>query len=83
MVLLWKLFVAFGTATMLGYGDGPSIIPLYQNQVVNRYGWMETSEFGSALAFGNALPGPIATKLAAGWLGAIVALGAVCSRLFS
>ncbi|OUM96586.1 MAG: chromate transporter [Thermobacillus sp. ZCTH02-B1] len=81
---LWKLFVAFGTATMLGYGGGPSIIPLYESQVVDRYGWMTTEEFGRALAFGNALPGPIATKLAAyigykvaGWAGASVALAAV------
>ena len=81
---LWKLFVAFGTATMLGYGGGPSIIPLYESQVVDRYGWMTTDEFGRALAFGNALPGPIATKLAAyigykvaGWPGAAVALAAV------
>jgi len=84
LVLLWKLFIAFGTATMLGYGGGPAIIPLYENQVVERYGWMGTDEFGKALAFGNALPGPIATKLAAyigfkiaGWAGAAAALAAV------
>ncbi|XEC95475.1 chromate transporter [Paenibacillus tarimensis] len=81
---LWKLFLSFGTATMLGYGGGPAIIPLYEHQVVDRYGWMNTEEFGRALAFGNALPGPIATKLAAyigykvaGWPGASVALAAV------
>ncbi|MCS7463248.1 chromate transporter [Paenibacillus doosanensis] len=80
---LWNLFIAFGRATMLGYGGGPSIIPLYQNEVV-RMGWMSPEEFGNALAFGNALPGPIATKLAAyigfkiaGWAGACVALAAV------
>lgn len=57
---------------------------LYQNEVVNRFGWMGNEEFGQALAFGNALPGPIATKLAAyigfkvaGWSGAVVAVGAV------
>jgi chromate transporter len=45
---------------------------------------MTTEEFGRALAFGNALPGPIATKLAAyigykvaGWWGLIAALSAV------
>ncbi|ANE47646.1 chromate transporter [Paenibacillus swuensis] len=82
--LLWQLFISFGTATLLGYGGGPSIIPLYENQVVARYGWLTTEEFGKALAFGNALPGPIATKLAAyigfkvsGWAGAAVALTAV------
>lgn len=81
---LWDLFVAFGTATLLGYGGGPSIIPIYEHQVVNKYGWMDTAEFGRSLAFGNALPGPIATKLAAyigykvaGWPGSMVALVAV------
>jgi chromate transporter len=84
MLILWKLLIAFGTATMLGYGGGPAIIPLYENQVVGRYGWLTTDEFGRALAFGNALPGPIATKLAAyigfkvaGYAGAAVALSAV------
>ncbi|MGU3473965.1 chromate transporter [Paenibacillus sp. D51F] len=65
---LWNLFYSFGVATLLGYGGGPSIIPIYQDQVVNRYGWMSSEEFGKALAFGNALPGPIATKLA-GYIG--------------
>ncbi|QHT63057.1 chromate transporter [Paenibacillus lycopersici] len=81
---LWKLFLSFGRATMLGYGGGPSIIPLYENEVVSRMSWMTTEDFGHALAFGNSLPGPIATKLAAyigfkvaGWPGAIVALAAV------
>lgn len=81
---LWKLFLSFCTATLLGYGGGPSIIPLYEDQVVNKHGWLSSEEFGQALAFGNALPGPIATKLAAyigfkvgGWLGAAAALAAV------
>ncbi|OXM87340.1 chromate transporter [Paenibacillus rigui] len=84
LMTLWKLFAAFGTATMLGYGGGPSIIPLYEDQVVTRNQWMDTAEFGRTLAFGNALPGPIATKLAAfigfkvaGWAGMLVALTAV------
>lgn len=84
LLTLWKLFIAFGTATMLGYGGGPSIIPLYEHQVVGRFQWLSTEDFGRALAFGNALPGPIATKLAAyigfkvaGWAGAAVALIAV------
>lgn len=81
---LWKLFVSFGTATMLGYGGGPSIIPFYEYQAVTRNQWLTTEDFGKALAFGNAFPGPIATKLAAyigykvaGWAGATVALVAV------
>jgi chromate transporter len=81
---LWELFIGFGRSTMLGYGGGPSIIPLYEKETVANFAWMNKDEFGNALAFGNALPGPIATKLAAyigfkvaGWLGAFVALLAV------
>jgi len=81
---LWDLFIGLGRATLLGYGGGPSIVPLYEHEAVETYGWMTREEFGQALAFGNALPGPIATKLTmyigyhvAGWPGALVALAAV------
>ena len=81
---LWNLFVGFGRATLLGYGGGPSIIPLYEMEAVDTYHWVTKEEFASALAFGNALPGPIATKLTAyigyrvaGVAGAVVALAAV------
>ncbi|UJF35917.1 chromate transporter [Paenibacillus hexagrammi] len=81
---LWELCIGFGRSTLMGYGGGPSIIPLYEHEAVGRFAWMNKEEFGQALAFGNALPGPIATKLAAyigfkvaGWLGAVVAVAAV------
>lgn len=79
--LQWDILVSFTRATMLGYGGGPSSIPLYQIEVVDQRGWMSTEEFGNALAFGNTLPGPIATKLSAyigyqvgGPVGALMAL---------
>jgi len=82
--LLWSLFVGFGRATLLGFGGGPSIVPLYEHEAVNVLGWITKEEFGQTLAFANALPGPIATKLGmyigfkvAGWAGATVALLAV------
>src|SRR5690606_23137733 len=63
------------------YGEGSASIPLIQNEVVNRYGWLTLEEFGELLALGNALPGPIATKMAGyigyevgGWLGSFIAL---------
>ncbi|AQS55337.1 chromate transporter [Novibacillus thermophilus] len=80
-MIYWHIFSAFFIANILGYGGGPATIPLVQREVVNRYGWMNTEEFGEVLALGNALPGPIATKMAgyigfeqAGLLGAVVAL---------
>jgi len=44
----------FGRATLLGYGGGPSIVPLYQHEAVEVFKWVTKDEFGQALAFGNA-----------------------------
>lgn len=60
--------MAFFRVGMLGYGGGPSSIPLVKKEVVEKYKWMEADEFGDILALANALPGPIATKLA-GYIG--------------
>ena len=62
------LFIAFFLPGILGYGGGPAAIPLVQYEVVERYGWMTMGEFSEVLAIGNALPGPIATKMA-GYIG--------------
>lgn len=66
---------------ILGYGGGPSVIPLIRYEAVVRYKWVSDEEFGEILAIANALPGPIATKMAAylgykkqGVLGAIVSV---------
>ncbi|WP_268748566.1 chromate transporter [Paenibacillus wulumuqiensis] len=50
---------------VLGYGGGPSVMPLFRYEAVTRYRWISDDEFGEILALGNALPGPIATKMAA------------------
>ncbi|RBW70980.1 chromate transporter [Bacillus taeanensis] len=67
-MIYWDLFWAFFISNLLGYGGGPSTIPLIQNEVVNEYHWMTLSEFGDLLAIANVLPGPIATKMA-GFIG--------------
>lgn len=81
MIIYWQIFLAFFIPGILGYGGGPASIPLIEKEVVGRYAWLTTKEFGEVLAIGNALPGPIATKMAgyigyevAGIPGAIVAL---------
>lgn len=78
---LWDVFIAFTRASNLGFGGGPAVIPLIQAEVVGHYAWMTNEQFADALAIANALPGPIATKLAGyvgyqvlGWLGVLVAL---------
>ncbi|WP_108671705.1 chromate transporter [Peribacillus acanthi] len=75
------LFLAFFRVGMLGYGGGPSSIPLVKKEVVERYEWLQEEEFSDILALANTLPGPIATKLAGyigyrvnGWSGMLLAL---------
>jgi chromate transporter len=67
-MLYLEIFWAFFIPNILGYGGGPPIIPLLQEEVVGHYGWLTLEEFGEILALGNALPSPIATKLA-GYIG--------------
>ncbi|WP_221567054.1 chromate transporter [Alkalihalobacillus sp. TS-13] len=82
-MIYWDIFWAFFISNLLGYGGGPSTIPLVQNEVVNRYEWMTLREFGDLLAIANVLPGPIATKMGgfigyqiAGVPGMLIALAA-------
>lgn len=62
------IFISFFRTGMLGYGGGPSTIPLYHKEVVDHYKWMTEEEFGDILAIANTLPGPIMTKLS-GYIG--------------
>jgi chromate transporter len=78
---LFQLFWSFGKVGVFGFGGGPSMIPLIQAEVVDVRGWLTREEFLDAFAFGNTLPGPIATKLAGyvgykvgGWGGAFAGL---------
>jgi chromate transporter len=80
-MIYWHIFLAFFIPGIVGYGGGPASIPLVENEVVDRYGWMTVPEFSEVLAIGNALPGPIATKMAGyigyeqgGILGAVVGI---------
>jgi len=81
LLKLWDLFIAFTRASNLGFGGGPAVIPLIKLEVVERYHWLSNAQFTDALAVSNAMPGPIATKLAgyvgyqvSGWLGVLAAL---------
>jgi chromate transporter len=78
---LLQLIFGFFMANLLGYGGGPSSIPLMYEEIVPHYGWLTDEQFSNMLALGNALPGPIATKIAAyvgygvyGWLGLTAAM---------
>lgn len=81
MSQLWDLFIAFFRTGLFGFGGGMATLPLIQEEIVERYQWLTMEEFTDAVALGNSLPGPIATKMAAlvgyriqGFLGMAVSL---------
>lgn len=84
-MIYWQLFLVFAYSNLIGFGGGPAIIPIIHHDVVEKYGWMSEQHFSESLALGNALPGPIATKMAAyvgyeqaGVIGATIAvIGAI------
>jgi chromate transporter len=68
MKLYLNIFIAFFRSGMLGFGGGPSSIPLIHKEVVSTFKWMTDDEFSNVVALGNTLPGPINTKMA-GYIG--------------
>ena len=63
MGTLARLFLAFLKVGVFGYGGGPAMIPLVQEEVVDVHAWLTPAEFTDALAMGNSLPGPIIVKM--------------------
>ena len=59
------LVISFAKVGCVGYGGGPSMVPLFKKEIVEVYHWMDPQQFMDLLAIGNALPGPIATKISA------------------
>ncbi len=78
---LSSIFLSFAKIGAVAYGGGPSMVPILKAEVVERRQWIAVEDFLDALAIGNALPGPIITKMAAivgyrkrGIAGAVAAL---------
>jgi chromate transporter len=81
---LSALLISFAKTGAVAYGGGPSMVPVLKAEVVERRSWIEVDDFMDALAIGNALPGPIVTKLSAaigyrkaGWCGAFAAMAGI------
>jgi chromate transporter len=64
MDLALALFLSFAKISCVGYGGGPALVPLIKEEAVNIHQWMSIADFMDVLAIGNALPGPIAAKMA-------------------
>ena len=64
MLLLWNIFIVFTRVAIFSWGGGPASLALMQREVTTA-GWVTPEEFADGVAFGNALPGPIAPQVSA------------------
>jgi chromate transporter len=77
--LALKLFITFGSMSLLLFGGGYVFIPMMQRTIVDSYGWVTHKEFIDGIALGQIMPGPILISAAffgykvAGLLGAATA----------
>lgn len=62
--MLWKIFLLFTQVALFSWGGGPASLALMQRMVTDA-GWVTPDEFADGVAFGNALPGPIAPQVSA------------------
>ena len=75
-----QLFLSFLQVGLFSFGGGYAAMPLIQEQIVTRHGWLSMVEFTDLISISQMTPGPIAVNSAtfvgnkiAGFPGALVA----------
>lgn len=63
MGLYWKLFLSFFKIGLFTFGGGWAMVPIIEREVVDKYGWVERSEFIDSLAISQSLPGILAVNI--------------------
>ncbi len=58
------LVSTMATIGSVAFGNGSTILPVLQQEVVTNHHWMSLQEFGVGLAFGQATPGPFLSTAA-------------------
>ncbi|SNS66758.1 chromate transporter [Anaerovirgula multivorans] len=87
---LIRLFWAFLKIGAFSFGGGYAMLPLIEEEVVNNYQWLTSTEFVDIIAISQMSPGPIAVNAATfvgfrhyGVLGSIIAtFGVVFASFF-
>lgn len=62
MNLVWRLFFTFLKIGLFSIGGGYAIIPLIQEQVVDRAGWISEKVFTDIITISQMTPGPLAVN---------------------
>ena len=59
-----QLFLSFLQIGALSFGGGYAAMPLIQEQIVTRHGWLSMGEFTDLVTIAEMTPGPIAINAA-------------------
>ncbi len=62
MNTVWKLFFTFLKIGLMSIGGGYAIIPLIQEQVVEKSGWISEKMFTDIITISQMTPGPLAVN---------------------
>lgn len=57
-----KMFITFFKIGAFTFGGGYAMVPIIQNEIVNKYHWMDEKEFIDALSITQAFPGAVAVN---------------------
>ncbi len=64
MTVYLQLFFSFIQVGLFSIGGGYAAMPLIQNEVVTKYGWLTMNEFTDLVTIAEMTPGPIAVNAA-------------------
>lgn len=80
MEMTWKLLAVFFKIGLFSIGGGYAVIPMIQEQIVEKYSWISQKVFTDIIAISQMTPGPLAVNAstfvglqAAGIKGAVAA----------
>lgn len=62
MNIVWKLFITFLKIGLLSIGGGYAIIPLIQEQIVEKNSWISRKMFTDIITISQMTPGPLAVN---------------------
>lgn len=79
-MILFELFLSFLEVGLFSFGGGMAALPLIQDQVVTKHGWLSMAEFSDLVTIAEMTPGPICINAAtfvgtkvAGIVGSLIA----------
>ncbi len=60
--MLWKMFITFFKIGAFTFGGGYAMVPIIQEEVVEKKKWIDNEEFLDAIALAQASPGALAVN---------------------